>query len=107
MSIIDEQISPSLIEQISEEPRLYWSAGLRVREEFYGTRSHRCNVSTSKDLAWATRCALVNHPGYIAYSDEPIERTKEETLAFARAEGYRVVGVRDETGIVEEWQVQP
>lgn len=99
------EIAPSMIEQLSEEPKKYWRTGLMlvslIRWE------GEMGVLTTERAAWAVRELHLASGSYFADRRAPFATTKEEIDTFAKAKGATIVTVRDESlNIVDSWSVK-
>ena len=104
--MITVEVSPTIIEQINEEPVTYWRAGLKLP----GNMRHNgiiC-VYTSERAAWVAREYWIGTGTFLPNLSAPAELgDRQATTEFVKAEGGHTVQVRDETlTVVDSWRVE-
>lgn len=97
-------ISEALIEQISEDPKLYWSYEIEYDGITWSADTDVEEVFTSEDAAINDRNKELREGGVIAIGDIYAE-TKEQALSDCGT-GVRRIEVKDESGrTIETWEV--
>lgn len=100
----DIEISPTIVEQLKEEPTKYWIRGVSLNH-FAARWNGKHVVYNSERAAWCARERAIASGLYFASSDEPYSMTREQVCASA-IKHNAAVEVCDETGkVVDSWSV--
>lgn len=99
-------ISPSIIEQLSEDPTKYWAAGIRIVPRSPYITAYR--YFSSETAAWISRERwLASYRHQCVIDSPPREVTRERMNEVARIDGVSKIVVEDESGtVVDSWSVE-
>lgn len=105
--MITVEVSPTIIEQINEEPVTYWRAGLK----FANDNQHRCgivNVYHSETAAWIARESRLAAGYFVPLLSAPEEIGDRQAVDdLVKSLGFHTVVVLDETlTVVDSWRVE-
>lgn len=104
--MITVEVSPTIIEQINEEPKTYWRAGLK---HAIGVGSNgRFNVHPTERAAWVDRERRLNSGYFVRETLAPVEIGDRQAVDdLVKSLGFRIVEVLDETlTVVDSWRVE-
>jgi hypothetical protein len=104
--VITVEVSPTIIEQINEEPKTYWLAGLKFRDNRPGNGT--INVYTSERAAWVAREYWIGTGIFLPNLSAPAEiGDRQAATEFVKARGGHTVEVLDESfTVVDSWRVE-
>lgn len=98
------EISPSIIEQVNEEPTKYWRCGVKLTTPWFWN-GVTLGVGETERAAWIQREKALASGHYVSVGT-PVASTREEVNAIAVEEDCTEVQVIDEAGsVVDSWRV--
>lgn len=104
--MITVEVSPTIIEQINEEPKTYWRSGLVPIAHATFRSAGAVHISENAALVWQDY-ALRTWPNHYVGIREPSQITIDELNHCARIKGWHTVEVYDETlTVVDSWRVE-